>query len=103
MLLFFLCGALCCIPGVSQEMSAVWKFESQRKEIEPAYSIDAKNTFQGKPTLTLSGGGKEYADGHWYKVVNVEAGQYFQFQNYFKASQPAYFASLPNSASMRSS
>lgn len=86
MLFMLLSCTLFSMPGVSQEMSAVWKFESQRKDIEPSYAIDTKNTFQGKPTLMVGGGGKEYADGHWYKVVSVEAGQYFQFQSQFKAS-----------------
>ncbi len=75
------------IPVVSQDISTAWKFESQRKEIAPVYSIDRKNTFLGKPALILSGGGKEYTDGHWYKIVNVESGEYFQFRSYFIASK----------------
>jgi len=75
------------IPGDSQDMSTMWKFESQRKELAPVYSIDRKNTFQGEPALIVSGGGKEYADGHWTKIVNVESGEYYQFRSYFIASK----------------
>jgi hypothetical protein len=73
--------------AVSQDMTSAWKFECQRNAIAPVYAIDKKNTFQGEPTLTLAGGGKEYADGHWYKIVNVEAGEYYTFQSYFMAKQ----------------
>lgn len=68
-------------PG--QDMTSEWKFESQRKEIAPTYSIDRQTIFRGEPTLTLSGGGKEFADGHWYRIVNVEAGEYFVFKGYY--------------------
>jgi len=83
------CGLmiLSIVPGVSQDMSTAWKFESQRKELAPMYAIDKKNTFREAPTLMLSGGGKAYADGHWYKTVNVEAGEYFLFRSYFMASK----------------
>ena len=64
-----------------------WKFESQRKEIAPLWRVDTKNTFEGKPTLMLNGGGKAYADGHWYKVIDVEPGAYFRFLGYFKSSK----------------
>ncbi len=74
------------VPTIGQDFSSEWKFESQRKEIAPVYSVDTKNTFRGEPTLTLSGGGKEYADGHWYKYVHVEAGAYFDFKGYYIAS-----------------
>ncbi len=70
-----------------QDMTTEWKFESQRKEIAPVSSIDRKNTFRGEPTLTLSGGGKEYADGHWFKYVNVDAGAYFEFKGYYLADK----------------
>ncbi|MEK6781214.1 MAG: carbon-nitrogen hydrolase family protein [Bacteroidota bacterium] len=84
-----ICGALILmtVPGAGQEISSEWKFECQRKQIAPEYAIDAKNTFHGKPTLTLSGSGKEYADGHWHKLVNVEAQEYFQFRSHFIASK----------------
>jgi len=75
------------IPGLGQEVSpSEWKFESQRNEIAPVSYIDDKTIFHGKPTLALSGGGKEYADGHWYTVVDVKPGEYFQFRAYFTTS-----------------
>src|SRR5437868_8033945 len=64
-----------------------WQFESQRKEIAPICYIDNKVTFSGIPTVALAGGGKEFADGHWYSVVKVEPGAWFQFQAYFLASK----------------
>lgn len=67
--------------GLAQE----WKFESQRDQISPRWFTDAKLTFHNKPTLGLAGGGKEYADGHWSKTVAVDAGQYYQFNTFFKA------------------
>lgn len=85
-LVVLLVHTLCLAPsGFSQDKSA-WKFECQRKEIEPTYSVDEKNTFQGKPTLTLGGGGKEYTDGHWYKIVDVQTGEYFEFKGYYIAA-----------------
>jgi len=76
------------VPGISQELSpSVWKFESQRNEIAPVSYIDDKMALHGKPTLALSGGGKEYADGHWFAMVNVKPGDYFQFRAYFMASR----------------
>ena len=63
-----------------------WKLESQRKEITPVGFIDSTVKYDGKPTLALSGGGKEYSNGHWYTIVNVEPGQFFQFRSNFIAS-----------------
>src|SRR6266496_739786 len=63
-----------------------WKFESQRKEIAPKWYIDSNITYKGQPTLVISGDGKDYANGHWYSVTNVEPGAYFQFQSNFLAS-----------------
>lgn len=74
------------ITEASGQASADWKFESQRKEIAPAWAVDKKNTFNGQPTLMLGGAGKAFADGHWYKVVPVEPGEYFKFQGYFKSA-----------------
>ena len=49
-----------------------WSFESQRKEIAPKWYIDSSTTYNGQPTLAIAGGGKEYANGHWYHTMNVE-------------------------------
>lgn len=75
-------------PGaLSQEVKSEWKFQSQRPALFPAYSMDSKTTFNGNPTLTIKGGGKAHAAGHWYKVVKADAGAYYQFRTYFKSSQ----------------
>ena len=73
---------------VAQQVNdADWKFESARKGIAPISKIDKQKTFNGSPTLLLAGGGKKYADGHWYKIVDVVPGRYFAFQSYFTAWQ----------------
>lgn len=82
-LLFFIPAPALCQTFDPSE----WKFESQRKVIAPVFYLDRYTLYRGKQTLVLSGGGKEYADGHWYKKDNVEAGKYFQFRTYFKASK----------------
>src|SRR5437762_6602651 len=64
-----------------------WKFESQRKEIAPKWYIDSNVIYKGQPTLVIAGAGKEYANGHWYSITNVEPGQYFQFQSNFRSEE----------------
>ena len=63
-----------------------WKLESQRGEIAPVGFIDSTVTFEGKPTLALSGGGKEFSNGHWYTTINVVPGDYLRFRSNFIAS-----------------
>src|SRR5436190_11472575 len=75
------------MPALCQQFNpSEWKFESQREAIAPVSYIDSKTPFRGNQTLALKGGGKEYADGHWYKKVSVEPGEYFKFKAYFSAS-----------------
>lgn len=64
-----------------------WKFECQRPEIAPKYAVDKNASFQGSPTLSLSGGGKDFAAGHWYKIAKVERGTFYKFRTHFKSSQ----------------
>lgn len=66
--------------------SSAWKLESQRKEIAPFAFIDSVITYEGKPTLALTGAGKEYSNGHWYTIVNTEPGAYYQFKTNFITS-----------------
>jgi len=63
-----------------------WKFESQRKEITPKWFVDTSVMYEGKPTLAIAGGGKEYVNGHWYSITAVEPGEYVQFQSHFISS-----------------
>lgn len=63
-----------------------WKFESQREALAPVSFVDSKTRFNGDQTLALKGGGKTYADGHWYKEVTVEPEAYFSFEGYYKAA-----------------
>jgi predicted amidohydrolase len=87
--ILFLCVLMFSIniSGLCQQFSpSDWKFESQREAIAPVYYIDSKALFNGNQTLSLKGAGKEYADGHWYKKVNVEPEEYFKFKAYFSDS-----------------
>jgi predicted amidohydrolase len=86
LILTMLLVAVFACPSIGQQTDAEWKFESQREAISPEYSVDKKTTFEGASTLTLKGGGKDHAAGHWYKVVSAEPGTYYHFQTYFKAS-----------------
>lgn len=83
-LLPLLCACL-CIAAQAQQSNSEWKFECQRPEIAPVYAIDNKVTYDGKPTLTLKGGGKDYAAGYLYKVVSADPGGYYHFQTYFRS------------------
>src|SRR5437867_2938886 len=78
------CGNV--IAQVQEINPSEWKFESQRKEIAPVWYVDSTITYEGKPTLAITGGGKDYSNGHWYTVVNIEPGEYFQFQANFITS-----------------
>jgi hypothetical protein len=71
-------------PALCQQFNVdEWKFESQRKAIEPVAYIDSATLFNNEKTLAIKGAGKDYADGHWYNEVSVEPGKYFQFRSYF--------------------
>jgi predicted amidohydrolase len=86
--LFYVLMFFIKVPALCQQFNpSEWKFESQRVAIAPVWYIDSKITCKGNQTLALKGGGKEYADGHWYNKVNVEPGEYFQFHTYFTASK----------------
>ncbi len=73
-------------PVLCQEFNpSEWRFESQRDAIAPVRYVDSKTFFNGAQTLVLKGGGKAFSDGHWYKTVDVEPGQYFKFLGYYKS------------------
>ena len=59
-----------------------WAFESQRDEIAPDHFIDENILFENSPTLAMEGDGKSYANGQWFKDVDVEQGKYYQFRNW---------------------
>jgi predicted amidohydrolase len=65
---------------------SAWKMESQRKEIAPFAFVDSVITFDGKPTLALTGAGKDYSNGHWFTIINTEPDQYYQFKTNFITS-----------------
>lgn len=80
----FLASLVWTLPASAQDLQE-WKFESQRVEIAPHHSIDKKVTLNGKPTLSLQGGGKDFAAGYWYTVVPAEPGAYYNFRTHFKS------------------
>lgn len=63
-----------------------WKFESQRAEIAPQYAVDKSITFEGQPTLSLNGGGKDFAAGYWSTIVNIQPGVFYHFRTHYKSS-----------------
>ncbi|MEX2234920.1 MAG: carbon-nitrogen hydrolase family protein [Cyclobacteriaceae bacterium] len=73
-------------PAYGQNLRSDWKFEAQRPDIAPVSAVDKQVTFEGKPSLTLKGGGKDHAAGYWYKNVEAEPGSYYQFRTYFKST-----------------
>jgi len=85
-----LCSIVFCNKVCAQDRASIdpseWKFESQRQEISPVGFVDSTVTFEGRPTLALAGGGKEYSNGHWYTTLSVDAGTYCRFKANFIAS-----------------
>jgi len=84
---FLICPIFSNTSVAQQQVFSQWNFESQRKEIAPVSFIDKKVLFNNAPTLALLGGGKKYADGHWYNVANVQAGKYYAFEASFMTSK----------------
>src|SRR5256885_11847929 len=72
---------------IGQIVPTEWKFESQRQEIAPNWYVDSMTTYNNNPTLALAGGGKDYADGRWFNIVQVEPGEYFKFRASFITSK----------------
>lgn len=73
--------------SAQQKAQSEWKFESQRPDIAPVFSVDRKVLSGGAPSLSLHGGGKDHAAGYWYKVVSAVAGEHYQFRTYFKSEK----------------
>ena len=85
LLSFFLITILSA-PTQSQHADSEWKFESQRPSIAPVSAVDSEVTFEGAPTLTLRGGGKDHAAGYWYKIVSATPGTWYRFRTHFKSA-----------------
>jgi predicted amidohydrolase len=64
-----------------------WHFASQRDEVVPVHSVNNNVKFRGNPTLAISGGGKEHANGCWYTNVAIDPERYYQFRAYYRATQ----------------
>ena len=63
-----------------------WTFKCQRDEIAPEYGVDKILKYNGKETMTLSGGGKDYANGSWTADFEVVSGRFYDFSVHFKVS-----------------
>ncbi|HLF33614.1 MAG TPA: carbon-nitrogen hydrolase family protein [Cyclobacteriaceae bacterium] len=72
-------------PG--ENVPSEWWFECHRDAIAPVYQIDQEVKFRDEPTLYLSGGGKEYADGRWTKEQKINSGEYYKFNVFYKAQK----------------
>lgn len=62
----------------------VWKFSSQRPELEPNYFIDNAVKFHESPTLAIAGEGEEIANGCWYATVAVDPLKWHEFKAHFQ-------------------
>ncbi len=75
------------------ETSAEWQPVAQRKEIQPIFQSDNKTVlFEGMPTLSISGNGKESANGCWSKSVPAWPEGFFEFRTHFcseKVEEPS--------------
>lgn len=72
---------------VKAQLEEGWKFVSQREPISPISYIDDRITFHQEPTLAISGNGKAYANGCWYRNEEVSPGKYVHFNIYFKTEK----------------
>ncbi len=61
----------------------IWRFSSQRPELNPKHFIDKTLTFQGMPTLAMEGAGNEIANGTWYAISRVNASSFYEFKAHF--------------------
>ena len=84
--LFLYCLLSASASSNAQTVTSHWKFESQRPEIAPASYVDKQVSFEGQPSLTIKGDGKDHAAGHWYTVVSATAGTHYRFRTHFKSS-----------------
>ncbi|MHB9029951.1 MAG: hypothetical protein ACYC9O_14390, partial [Candidatus Latescibacterota bacterium] len=81
--ILFCFSLLCSVPVQGQDAS--WRPVSPRPEIAPRSMQDAKITYNGKPTLSLSGNGNPAADGCWTRTITVEPETHYRFRTHFKA------------------
>jgi predicted amidohydrolase len=70
----------CTTDKPSKSLNSQWKFHAQRAEISPLHWIDNEIRFQGKATLALSGDGKKYSYGCWWREMSVVPGKTYEFQ-----------------------
>ena len=74
----------CSNPQKPVAHDTVWQFQSQREDIKPAHWVEQDVLFDGKPTLALSGDGKEYVNGCWSYSYEITPGKYYEFITHFK-------------------
>ena len=92
-LLTTLFAAGCCLLLFLQETtlaesSPEWKAEAQRKEIQPIFQANIKTIlFKGTPSLSISGNGKQSANGWWSKSVTARPEKDFEFITHFLAEK----------------
>ncbi|MCK5277510.1 MAG: hypothetical protein KAK04_03215, partial [Cyclobacteriaceae bacterium] len=74
----------CSNPQKPVAHNTVWQFQSQREDIKPAHWVEQDVLFDGKPTLAISGDGKEYINGCWSYSYEITPGKYYEFITHFK-------------------
>lgn len=72
---------------ISSFIPSDWKFESQRDDLSPLHYINKNLKFRNNYTLTLEGGGKEYANGCWTATSEIFPGKAYRFRVYFKTEK----------------
>ena len=70
------------------ESSKDWRPGAQRKEIQPIFQADIETVlFEGMPSLSISGNGKQSANGWWSKSVPASPERDFEFRTHFLAEK----------------
>ena len=72
-------AAMAQAPNTSE-----WRFYAQRTELAPAYWIENKVLFKGRPTLALAGNGKNFINGSWRHRYDIQPGRFYRLTTYFK-------------------
>jgi predicted amidohydrolase len=86
-----LLALLACITSLAGEAPDGWTASSPRKEIEPAFSYDAKGGPDGSGSFVIESGPREGMLGRWVKTFPVKGGQHYRFSalRKFTGTDPA--------------
>jgi len=69
---------MCLVFQAREIIASEWNSRASVRRSARKWYIDSTITsIKDSPPWLLAGAGKEYANGHWYSVTNVEPGAYF--------------------------